>query len=76
MGAFRRKQSLKVRVINDLSHPAGHSINDGIDREYCRLTYGSVDDVVHKYQEIGGVCYFAKLDLASVFKSIDVHTGD
>ncbi len=76
MVAFRRKQSGKVRVINNLSYPAGHSINSGIDHEYYRLTYGSVDDVVHKCQEIGDVCYLAKLDLASAFKSINVCTED
>ncbi len=76
IGAFRRKQSGKVRAIKDLSYQAGHSINSGIDHKYCRLTYASVDDVVHKCQEIGGVSYLAKLDLASAFKSINVHTED
>ncbi len=74
--SFRRKQSEKVRVINDLSHPIGHSINSGNDHEYCRLTYESVDDVVHKCQEIGDVDYLAKLDLANAFKSINVCPED
>ncbi len=29
-----------------------------------------------KCQDIGGVCYLAKLDLASAFKSVNVNTED
>ena len=34
----------KWRLIVDLSHPDGSSVNDGIEPELCSLTYQSVDD--------------------------------
>ena len=34
----------KWRLIVDLSHPAGHSVNDGIEPEICSLSYASIDD--------------------------------
>ena len=33
-------------LIVDLSSPEGMSINDGINAEYCSITYASVDDAV------------------------------
>ena len=32
----------------DLLHPAGGSINDGIETDLCSLKYPSVDDAVRK----------------------------
>jgi len=36
----------KWRFILDLSHPAGGSVNDGIEREVCSLRYTSLDEAV------------------------------
>ena len=36
------------RLILDLSSPQGSSVNDGISKELCSLSYVSVDDVVNK----------------------------
>ena len=35
------------RLITDLSSPHGRSVNDGIDKELCSLSYTSIDDVVN-----------------------------
>ena len=35
----------KWRLITDLSHPPGGSVNDGIDPALCSLTYSSVEQV-------------------------------
>ena len=34
----------KWRLIVDLSHPAGHSVNDGTEPELCSLSYAYIDD--------------------------------
>ena len=39
-------QPRKWRLIVDLSHPDGASINDGVDSTLCSLKYVSVDDTV------------------------------
>ena len=36
----------KWRLIVDLSHPSGASINDGIEPKLCSLSYASVDNAV------------------------------
>ena len=38
----------KWRRILDLSSPQGQSVNDGISKELCSLSYVSVDDVATK----------------------------
>jgi hypothetical protein len=35
----------KWRLITDLSHPPGDSVNSGIDPELCSLSYISVDQI-------------------------------
>ena len=36
----------KWRLIVDLSSPKGASVNDGISKELCSLSYVHVDDIV------------------------------
>ena len=38
-----KHQPGKWRLIVDLSHPSGHSVNDGIPKPLCSLTYIAVD---------------------------------
>ena len=47
LGAVPKKHSVdKWRLILDVSHPKGSSINDGINCRLCSLSYVKVDDVV------------------------------
>ena len=48
LGAVPKKHSDKWRLILDLSHPKGQSVNDGIDRASCSLSYIKVDDIVQQ----------------------------
>lgn len=78
MGAFRKKNSSKVRTIHDLSFPPRESVNDHIDPEKCSLKYTTVENVVEKCMELkkqsgGQMIYCAKLDLSEAFKHIIVN---
>ena len=42
-------QPNKWRLIVDSSNPRDHSVNDGIDKELCSLTYASVEEAVQRY---------------------------
>ena len=64
------------RLILDLSHPAGHSINDGIEKPACSLTYIIVDEVVQKVLLPGRGCQLAKIDIESAFRNVPVHPQD
>ena len=46
LGAFQKRNSVKTRVIHDLSWPVDRSINDGINAEDFSVTYSKVSDAV------------------------------
>ena len=53
----------KWRLILDLSSPEGQSVNDGINPEWCSLSYVSVDDVVSVIRYLGQNTLLAKVDV-------------
>lgn len=55
-------QSNQFRLIVDLSHPAGGSVNDGISSSLCSLRYASVDEAVNIVRQLGRDTQLAKLD--------------
>ena len=66
----------KWRLITDLSHPRGASVNDGIDPQLCSLSYVSVDDAVRAIWRLGVGTVLAKFDLESSYQQIPVHPQD
>ena len=72
----KSNQPGKWQLIVDLSHPTGHSINDGIEPELCFLSYASVDDAVAIIQRLDKGTVLAKLDLESAYRIIPVHPDD
>ena len=66
----------KWRLIVDLSHPHGSSINDGVDSALCSLSYASVDDAVELALEAGRGALLAKLDVQSAYRNVPVHPED
>ena len=66
----------KWRLIVDLSHPKGASVNDGIDPALCSLTYTSVDEAVERAVSKGQGALLAKIDIASAYRIIPVHPQD
>ena len=66
----------KWRLIVDLSHPEGRSINDGISSSHCSLQYVRVDDVVEQLLQLGPGALMAKLDVKSAYRIVPVHPDD
>ena len=50
------------RLIVDLSHPKGASVNDGVEPELCSMKYMSVDEAVS--------------DIESAYRTVPVHPED
>ena len=79
---FMTKPESKVRrTIFDLSWPESYSVNDGVLRdEYLGskflLHYPSVDDIVHKLNELGPGCLMFKVDISRAFRQLKVDPGD
>ena len=66
----------KWRLILDLSHPEGASVNDGIEPDLCSLKYASIDDAVEVVLKKGKGTKLAKLDLESAYRMVPVHPQD
>ena len=60
----------------DLSHPAGCSINDGIPKDLCSLTYITVDTAINHIITLGPGTLLAKVDIKSAFRLLPVHPAD
>ena len=56
------------------SFPKGNSVNFGIPKEYCSVTYESYNYCVSL--SVGPGCFIAKADLESAFRIIPVHPED
>lgn len=59
----------------DLSS-GGNSVNDGVDRQLCSLSYASVDDAVRRIRRLGCGIALAKFDITSVYRMVQVHPVD
>ena len=69
-------QSDKWRLIVDLSHPKGHSVNDGIPESLCSLKYITIDDAINQVLLLGSGTLMAKIDIQSAFRLLPVHAAD
>ena len=72
----KRHQANKWRLILDLSHPEGSSVNDGIDPSLCSLQYTSVDDITTQILTTGRGTLMAKIDIKNAYRNIPVHPSD
>ena len=66
-------QPNKWRLIIDLSHPKGKSVNDCIRKELCSMSYISVDDAIQKIITLGQGALLAKINIKSAFR---LHPAD
>ena len=66
----------KWRLIIDLSHPAGHSVNDGIPKSLCSLSYVTVDTAIRHILNTGTGALLAKIDIKHAFRLLPVHPAD
>ena len=72
----KNHQANKWRLIVDLSHPDGHSVNDGIPKSLCSLSYISVDDATDHLCTMGPGTLMAKIDIKNAFRLLPVHPAD
>lgn len=66
----------RYRMIVDLSHPEGHSPNDGIPDTCCSLTYTSVEEAAQSVLHLGRGTLMAKMDIRSAYRNVPVHPND
>ena len=66
----------KWRLIVDLSSPESASVNDGISREVCSLSYTSVDVIAEKVVSQGQGTLMGKMDIKQAYRMVPVHPDD
>ena len=64
------------RLIIDLSHPQGYSVNDGIPSSLCSIKYITIDDAINQILSLGKGTMMAKIDIKSAFRLLPVHPAD
>jgi len=70
------KHNGKLRLIHDLSSPAGVSVNDGISREEFSPSYASIDMAVASIMRSGKGAYLTKVDIRNAFRLCPVRPAD
>ena len=60
----------------DLSHPSGHRINNGIPKDFCSLTYITIDTAIEQIQTLDRGTLLAKIDIKSAFHLLPVNPED
>jgi len=60
----------------DLSHPKGHSVNSGISKELCSLSYVTLDNAIQQAQSLGRGTLLMKIDIKNAFCLLPVHPTD
>ena len=64
------------RLILNLSAPEDASINDGIARQLCSLSYVTVDEIAATVLDLGQGSLLAKFDIQSAYRTVPVHRDD
>ena len=75
-GVIPKGNTVKWRLVVDLSHPRGHSVNDGIPKSLCSLKYVTIDEAIQGILQLGWGALLAKIDIKSTFRPLPVHPAD
>ena len=75
-GVIPKGTTGKWRLILDLSSPEGFSANDGINPEWCSMSYVTVEDAAKIVTNLGRQAQLAKVDIKSACRIIPVHPED
>ena len=66
----------KWRLILDLPSPEGASVNDGIDKMLCSLSYATVDEAASQVVRLGRGALMAKVDIKTAYRLVPIHPDD
>ncbi len=72
----RPKPDGSVRVILNMSAPAGLSVNDGIDNQNYPAEMSSTQKWLAVLEKAGRGCYIMKLDWSNAYKHVPVRVSD
>ena len=71
IGVIPKKHQIgKWRLITDLSHPEGASVNNAIDPALCSLKYVTVEQVARAAVSLGKGALIAKIDIKLAYRIV------
>ncbi|XP_077775069.1 uncharacterized protein LOC144325502 [Podarcis muralis] len=76
LGIVPKKAPGEFRLIHNLSHPRGTSVNDVIPPELCSVRYASLDHAIKMIRKFGPGALLAKCDIESAFRLLPIHPAD
>ncbi|XP_077773920.1 uncharacterized protein LOC144325210 [Podarcis muralis] len=76
LGVVPKKAPGEFRLIHNLSHPRGTSVNDAIPPELCSVKYASLDHAIKMIRKFGRAALLAKCDIESAFRLLPIHPED
>ena len=81
LNSVPKKDLTDRRLILDMSFPASHSINDGINKDtylgvFEKMQLPSVDSLVEKIIQLGAGCKIFKIDLSRCYKQFYIDPSD
>ena len=76
LGVIPKSHFGKWHLVVDLSYPKQKSVNDGILKKLCSLTYITIDDAVRKIVQLGPGTELAKIDVKGAFCLVPVNPLD
>src|ERR1700681_4658014 len=71
---YSAKGREEVRLIQDLSSPQGHSVNDGIF--HMPTEWQLIDDDLQLIHDAGRGCHLVKMDVKSAYRQLPIHPDD
>ena len=72
----KKSKPNKWRLIVNLSSLKGSSVNDGISKDLCSLSYMSVNSVAETVLRFGRGTELAQMDIKKTYRMIPVHQQD
>ena len=75
-GVIPKGSTDKWHLILDLSSPEGFSVNDGINPEWCSMSYVTVEDAAKIITRLGRHTQLAKVYIKSAYRIIPIHPED
>jgi hypothetical protein len=71
-----KKEEGQYRVIHHLSFPEKSSVNDGIQDNYCTVSYQNIDTAVSLVKACGQYSYMMKVDIKNAYRTVPIRPHD
>ena len=76
LGVVPKKVPGEFRVIHNLSHPDGNSVNDYIPREFSPVHYATLQDAISFIKVSDSIVFMGKVDIEAAFRIMPIAPRD